>query len=168
MRAVVLATFGTVIVWLPSFGVLADRMMGNVLPPFVDSDILTFAHETGAEAVFATFHVTVCDVPPVQVVAEFGDVTEKGPAADVTLRSMSSEFTPPPAARLSRAVTLNFIVRVVVGSDSPIVEVLLRISESLGNVRVGLLVAVNERNNGRVPSSFNGGDADPVSISSQQ
>ena len=47
--------------------------------------MLTFAQLTGAAVVFATFQVTFCALPPVQVIAVFGAVTWKGPAAVVTL-----------------------------------------------------------------------------------
>jgi len=168
IRADVLATLGTVIVWVPSLDVLAASTIGNVFPPFVDIDIFTFAQLTGPPEVFATFQVTVCCVPPVQVVAPLGDVTTKGPAAEVTLSTIASELTPPPAARLSRAVTRKFIARVVVGSISPIVDVLFRISESFGKVREGLTTEVSERKSGRVPSSVIGGDAAPKSLSSHE
>src|SRR5215471_433859 len=151
IRALVEGTFGTEITSLPSFAVLAANTIGKVFPPFVDSDIFTFAQFTGEDAVFATFQVTVWAVLPVHVTAVLGEVTRNGPAEDVTLRTIESEFTPPPAARLSRAVTRKFIERVVVGSNSPIVDVLFRISDSFGKVRDGLETALNERNSGRVP-----------------
>src|ERR1041385_3526905 len=58
------------------------------------------------------------------------------------------------------------MVRFVVGSDSPRVEVLFRISESFGNVRAGLTVGLKERKIGRLPSSVFGGDCVPRSYSS--
>ena len=167
-RPTVVETLGTEIVWLPSFGALVARTIGNVLPPSVERVMLTFAQLTGAVEVPATFHVTVSVVPPVQTSGVFGEVTTNGPAVDVTLRTIASEFTPPPAARLSRAVTLKFIVRVVVGNNSPIAEMLFRISESFGNVREGFVTALNERNNGRVPSSAIGGEGFPTSNCSHE
>ena len=167
-RALVVAMFGTTTLWLPSFGVLAARTVGKVFPPSVESDILTLAQLTGAPAVLATFHVTVCVEPPPQFTAVFGDVTTKGPALDVTASTIASELTPPPAARLSRTVALKFIFRVVVGSASPIVDVLFRMSDSFGNVREGLAAAGNERKTGRAPSSVIGGEAAPRSISSHE
>src|SRR5437879_3024859 len=74
---------------------------------------------------------------------------------------------PPPPARLSRAVTRKFIVRVVTGRDSPKVEPPERMSERRGNVRDGLLVGRNERKIGREPSSVSGGATVPRSNSSQ-
>ena len=59
MRAVVVGVLGTLINSEPSFGVLAAIRIGNVVPPFVESDILTFAQLTGADDVFATVQVTV-------------------------------------------------------------------------------------------------------------
>jgi hypothetical protein len=50
---------GTLITWLPSFGVLAANVSGNVFPPSVDIEIFTFAQLTGATFVFATLQVTV-------------------------------------------------------------------------------------------------------------
>jgi hypothetical protein len=58
-RAVVVALLGTTISSDPSLGVLDAITMGNVVPPFVESEIFTFAQLTGAAVVFATFHVTV-------------------------------------------------------------------------------------------------------------
>ena len=43
----------------PSLAVLAARTVGNVLPPSVEREILTFAALTGAAVVLATFQVTV-------------------------------------------------------------------------------------------------------------
>ena len=86
----------------------------------------------------------------------------------MTLRIIASALTPPPAARLSLAVTLKFIARVVIGRVSPIVEVLFRMLDSFGKVLDGLVTAGNERKSGRVPSSVIGGDAAPVSISSHE
>jgi hypothetical protein len=166
--AVPVEILGTVTGSLPSFAVLSANTIGNVFPPLVDREIFTLAQFTGEDAVFATFQLTVCVVLPVQVTLVFGDVTRKGPAVDVMFRTIASELTPPPAARLSRAVTRKFIARVVAGSISPIVVVLFRRSDNFGNVREGLAVALNERNRGRVPSSVIGGDGLPRSSSSQE
>ena len=72
---------------LPLFGTLLASTIGKVLPPSVDSEIFTFAQLIGAMFVFATFHVTVCCVPPANVVAVFGAVITNGPAVltDVTV-----------------------------------------------------------------------------------
>jgi len=63
-RAVVVGMLGMNTDSVPSFAVLALITVGNVLPPSVDSDILTFAALTGALVVFATFQVIVCCEPP--------------------------------------------------------------------------------------------------------
>src|SRR5262249_22776363 len=101
------------------------------------------------------------------VTAVLGAVIRKGPAALTTVTVMVSEAIPPPLARLSRAVSLKSMLRSVVGSDSPRVVVLLRISLSLGRIRLGLLVGGNERKIGRLPLSVLGGAGAPRSNSSQ-
>jgi hypothetical protein len=102
----------------PSFGVLFARMTGNVNPELVDIEIFTAAQLTGALFVFATFQVTFWVEPAVQTTAADGLVTSNGPASARTFSCVSAEFTAPPFARLSRTVTLNRMVRVVVGNDS--------------------------------------------------
>ena len=67
MRAVVVGLFGTVIVAEPLFGTESTSTTGKVCPPSVESEILTFAVEIGAEFVPATSHVTVCVVPACHV-----------------------------------------------------------------------------------------------------
>ena len=115
----------------------------------------------------ATSQATVCTSPPVHVTAVFGCVTKNGPASAVTLTVVDARSTPPPPLRLSSAVRRKVIVRVVVGNDSPIVDVLLNKSDSFGNVRDGLVVARKERKMARVPLSVFGGAAVPWSNSSQ-
>src|SRR5262245_55152329 len=66
---------------------------------------------------------------------------------------MSDVFTPPPPARLSRAVTRKFMLRVVVGITSPSARVLFNRLLKRGNVRDGLVVGLNERNSGLLPLS---------------
>ena len=104
------------------------------------------------------FHVVLFD----------GCVTVNGPEAESTLSRMPSELIAPPSPRISRSVTLKSIFRVVVGRDSPKVATPERMSDSWGNVRLGLVVGTNERKSGRVPSSVWGGLAVPVSNSSQE
>src|SRR5258708_127338 len=60
---------------------------------------------------------------------------------------------PPPPARLSRATTRNSIVRFVVGSISPGVDVLFKMSAHFGNVLDALVVGENERKSGLPPLS---------------
>ena len=59
IRAVDVGVLGIETDWVPSLGVLARRVVGNVLPPSVEREILTFAALTGAAVVLATFQVTV-------------------------------------------------------------------------------------------------------------
>src|SRR5439155_1870440 len=96
-----------------------------------------------------------------QVVAEAGWVTVNGPESLRALTCVAAELTPPPPARLSRAVTRKFIVRVVAGIDSPNVMVPESTSCKRGKVRAGLVVGRNERKIGREPSSVSGGAAVP-------
>ena len=90
MRAVVVAVFGIVTLCEPSFAVLASRTVGNVLPPSVESEILTFAQFTVPVFVFVTFQVTVCAELPAYNTAVLGTVTLNGPAVFVTVTTMSS------------------------------------------------------------------------------
>ena len=83
--AALVGEFGSTTLSVPSFGVLADRTRGNVLPPSVESEILTFAQLTGALVVFATFQLTDWEEPPGQDTAVFGCVTVNGPALETTL-----------------------------------------------------------------------------------
>ena len=145
IRAVLVVVPGRVTASDPSLGVLAARTVGNVRPPSVESEIFTFAAPIGAAAVFATSQVTVCSEAPGQDTAVFGEVTRNGPASPRTASTMSSEALPPPPARLSRAVTRNVMLRVMLGSTSPNVDTLFRMSESRGKVRVGEVVPVKER-----------------------
>ena len=57
--AVVLAPTGIVTASDPSLGVLASKTVGNVCPPSVDNEILTFAQLTGGSVVLVTFQVIV-------------------------------------------------------------------------------------------------------------
>src|SRR6185503_4413403 len=114
------------------------------------------------------FQVTVCVVPPDQVTAVLGAVTANGPTSLRTDTVVVSVAKPPPFERLSRAVTRNVMVRVVVGSDSPRVLTLFRMSDSFGNVRAGEVVGLKLRKMGRFPLSVLGGEAAPRSYSSQQ
>lgn len=103
--AAVVAVFGTVTLCDPSFAVLATRTVGNVVPPSVESEILTLAALMGALVVFATFQVTVWVEPPAYDTAVFGDVTTNGPLLPSTDRVDVAERMPPAAEWLSRATT---------------------------------------------------------------
>ena len=70
--------FGTVIVSLPSLGVLSATRNPNVCPPSFDTEMSTALHEIGKSVVPATFHVTVCWDPPGHATTEFCDVTSNG------------------------------------------------------------------------------------------
>lgn len=166
--AVVVGLLGTVIFCEPSLGVPEARVMGKVSPPSVDSSMLTLAALIGDAVVLATFQLTVCCVPVLQVTFVLGEVTVKGPAVETTLTSAVSLLVRPPPARLSRTVTRKLRVRVVVGSDSPSDEVLFSMSESFGKVRDGLLTGSKDRKMGRLPSSVLGGEALPRLYCSQQ
>src|SRR5437868_9020434 len=87
--AVVVGVFGITNASVPSFGVLAANTVGNVWPPSIDKDIFTLAQLTGAAVVLATAHVIVCVDPPTYDTAVFGDVTEKGPEALLTVTTIS-------------------------------------------------------------------------------
>ncbi len=67
-RAVVVATFGTVIKLDPLFGTFVAKTVGYVCPPSVDNKIVTLEQETGATLVFATFQVTVSCVAPAHTI----------------------------------------------------------------------------------------------------
>ena len=176
IRAVLVGVAGIRTVSLPSLGVLAVRVNGKLLPPSLESIILTFAQLIGAPAVFATFQVTSWFELPGQETGVLGAVTAKGPAVETTPTCIAALAVPPPAARLSRAVKRKFIVRVVEGITSPVRNApvvgggtlaLLMMYCMRGNVRVVLAVGKNERKSGRVPSSLWGGAAAPRSNSSQ-
>ena len=92
--AVVVGVLGIVTTSLPSFGVLATRVL-NVVPPSVEREIFTLAQLTGAAVVLATFQVMVCDEPPAHDTAVLGEVTEKGPDELVTVTVMSAKLVCP-------------------------------------------------------------------------
>ena len=105
IRASFVLTFGIRMASEPSFGVEDEIIIGNVLPPSVDSKILTFAALTGAFVVFATFQVTVCVVFPDHETIVFGEVTTNGPLLPSTKTLVVAVLIPPALARLSRAIT---------------------------------------------------------------
>ncbi len=119
IRAVAVARFGTEMACVPSFGVEARIVVGNVMPPSFENVSATFAHEIGAAVVPATFHVTVWDDPPTQETAVEGAVTAKAAPVSLTWRTAESKSTPPPPDLPSRAVRRNVSVRVIVGEISP-------------------------------------------------
>src|ERR1051325_10583202 len=114
MRACVVSEPGRVTTAEPLLGVLASSTVGNVTPRSVEREILTFAQLTGAALVLATSHVTVW--VPNQATFVLGLVTRKGPAEGVTGRLTSCVLTPPPPARVSRAVTRRGSARAIARS----------------------------------------------------
>ena len=95
-------------------------MVGKVVPPSVEREILTFAALTGAAVVPATFQVTVKLLFPGMEIAVLGAVTVKGPGVPLTITFDDVVLMPPPLARLSRAITWNTMVRLMAGSSSPV------------------------------------------------
>ena len=95
---------GMVTAWLPSLGVEAISSVGKVLPPSVDSEILTFG-ASAAPAVPATSQVTVSVAPELTgLPAVPRDVTRNGPAAGSRVSVRSSKAYPPPTGFWSRAL----------------------------------------------------------------
>jgi hypothetical protein len=87
--AVVVVTLGIVTASEPSLGVLVERIVGKVVPPSVDNDILTAAQLTGAPVVPATSHIIVWVEPPAHDTFVLGDVTWKGPEVLLTVTVIS-------------------------------------------------------------------------------
>ena len=75
IRAVDVAELGTVTVCEPSFGTLLTSVIGNVFPPSLENRMLTLAVLMPFPVVPATFHVTVCEVPPAHETDVLGLVT---------------------------------------------------------------------------------------------
>ena len=120
----------------------------------------------GEAVVPATDQVTVR--APDQVTAVLGEVTWKGPALPTTFTNMSSVVTPPPPARLSRAVTRNS-ARDTAGNSSPKSYGVIGMSKSFGNVLELLVEGGKERKSGLLPlSAAERACAGPRSRSSQQ
>ena len=81
----VTASEGTVMLCVPSFGVLASNVV-KVFPPSIESKILTLAQLTGAVLVEFTFQVTVCVLLLAQVMpVAFGYETVNGPELDTVI-----------------------------------------------------------------------------------
>ena len=171
MRACVVAGVpaGMVKVSVPSFSVLAVKIVGNVKPPSRDRAISMFAVLTPLAVVPATFQVMLWLEPAAQLTAVSGAVTIKGPANVVLVTATDASLVPPPPARLSRAVTRKFIVRPVVGNTSAVSQLgvavpgsgavagatfaLLRMKRRLGKMRVGEGVGSKLRKMGRLAVS---------------
>jgi hypothetical protein len=114
-RAVVVGVLGIRSDSVPSLGVFAARTVGNVVPPSVEREILTFAVLTGASVVLATFQVIVWDEPPAHDTFVLGAVTLNGPALLVTVTVVLVNwvwpiFTPVTYGLLSLTVNLKFNV----------------------------------------------------------
>jgi hypothetical protein len=97
-RAVVVSVLGSVTTSVPSFDVFAASTVGYVCPPSVESEIFTFAVETGGSSVPAVFQVTVCCEPGGYVTAVSGAVTRNGPAVGASV-SVTSPMALPPRDR---------------------------------------------------------------------
>jgi ABC-type amino acid transport substrate-binding protein len=119
-RAVVVCISGISTDSVPSFGVLTARTTGKVLPPSVESEILTFAALTGAAVVPLTFQVTLKLLKAGTLTAVFGAVTANGPAVPLIVTTEVAVLIPPPLARLSRVTTWNVMLRAIAGSSSPV------------------------------------------------
>ena len=122
IRAVVVGMLGIRTDSVPSLAVLAARVVGNVLPPSVEREILTFAALIPLAVVPATFQVTVKLFSAGTLMAVLGAVTANGPteAPPATVTTDVAVLIPPPLARLSRATTWNVIVREIAGRSSPV------------------------------------------------
>ena len=92
--AVEVGVLGMVTTSLPSFGVLATKVL-KVVPPSVEREIFTLAQLTGEAVVLATFQVMVWDELPAQATFVFGEVTAKGPDELVTVTVMSAKLVCP-------------------------------------------------------------------------
>jgi hypothetical protein len=121
--ACVVGVLGTVMLAVPSFGVLAEITVGKVFPPSVESEIFTLAQFTGAPVVLATFHVTVCVLSPTHETAVFGTVTTNGPVAELTVTTISSLLFAGPPAWLSRTVKRKFNVLATDDNASTVMSV---------------------------------------------
>ena len=126
-RAVVEGMFGIFKSSVPSFGVLALITVGKVKPPSTDKDIFTLATLKGATFVPALFQVIVWVELPTNDSPPFGLVTVKAVVPTTFTRKVSfawqpcvpKDATPPPPARLSLTVNLNFIGRATGDNISP-------------------------------------------------
>lgn len=118
MLAGVLA--GMLTLSLPSLGVEAASSIGQLAPPSSDRVMRTLAALMPLAVVPATSQVTACALPAAQLTAVLGAVTRNGPAAAATVTAVLASLVPPPPARLSRAVTRKFSVRLVLGSTSAV------------------------------------------------
>lgn len=120
IRAVVVSMSGIRTDSAPSLGVLAARMVGKVLPPSVEREILTFAALTGAAVVPLTFQVTLKLVSLWTLMLVLGAVTANGPEPPSTVTTATVVLIPPALARLSRATTWNVMAREIAGRSSPV------------------------------------------------
>ena len=90
MRAVVVLIAGEITASDPSFGVLADKTVGKVVPPSVESRIRTLAAFIGATSDPPTLQVTIGFELRNHVVFVFGAVKPKGPVPAIC-RGQSDE-----------------------------------------------------------------------------
>src|SRR6187551_822842 len=90
IRAVDVGMLGIKTISEPSLGVLAVRIVGNVLPPSIESEILTLA------AFPLAFQVTLRLLNVGIITAIFGAVTAKGLAAPSIATTALAVLIPPP------------------------------------------------------------------------
>jgi hypothetical protein len=96
IRAAEVGVLGIVTHSSPSFGVERASTAGKLMPPSDESEIFTFAVETGGAAVPATFHVTRNREFPGMLTGALGSVTRNGPANVDVVTSVVSVLAPPP------------------------------------------------------------------------
>ncbi|ESU27405.1 hypothetical protein FLJC2902T_21100 [Flavobacterium limnosediminis JC2902] len=118
IRLVVPGIFGITTLCEPSFGVPANKTVGNVCPPLVDNKMSTLAQFTPLALVPATVQLIVCVVPAAYETAVFCVSTVKGPAVPATVTTISSALLDPPPKWLSRTVKRKFKVLATPGSTS--------------------------------------------------
>ena len=140
-RPVLVSTFGTVTGSEPSFAVPATKVE-KLVPPLVDIWISTF----GATDPPPTLQVMVVWSPHSNCAPCAGETISNG--APLTVTCIASQSTPPPPARLSRAVTLKCKVRLTAGKTSNGGVAPKSMSWNRGKVREGLIVGGKERKSG--------------------
>ena len=133
----------------PLFGTLAANVVGQVVPPSAENNIVTFAQLIGEAVVLATFHVIVCELPEVHVTGDPCEVIINGPAAAtvVTVKFISELHPATPVKSL--ATPLKLIVLPMEGTTSQVFDVLpVNIVAISGKYLVGLIVGIILRNTG--------------------
>src|SRR5262245_31706072 len=117
MRAVEVLSIGGLTMREPVLGAFEARIKGKESPTLVERRMLTAVAWMGLLAVPATFQLIVWS--PNQRSPAWGAEIRNGPLLASTVTWVSAKAVPP---RLARAVTRKCMVRFVVGSFSPGVE----------------------------------------------